>query len=86
MEADAGVLRIGCRDLLFQPRTNRHRTALKDRTLPHYTAGEERFNYISHIAGAVFGVMVLVLCVVYSVRFLDTWAVVGSFSEFSRIS
>lgn len=39
------------------------RTKLKDRILPNYTIGEERFNTISHIVGGGFGVLALVSCV-----------------------
>ena len=40
------------------------RTKLADRKLPDYTLGEEIFNSVSHIVGAVFGIFVLVSCVV----------------------
>jgi len=53
------------------------RTALKDRILPDYTAGEERFNCISHIAGGAFGIAVLVLCVARAATGGSAWAVVG---------
>lgn len=42
------------------------RTRLRDRLLPAYTRGEERFHMISHIVGGGFGVVALVLCVVIS--------------------
>lgn len=54
------------------------RTKLCDRVLPSYTKAEELFNMISHIAGAVLGVVALVLCVVASALKSDPWAVVGS--------
>lgn len=54
------------------------RTKLKDRLLPDYTRGEEIFNMVSHIVGGAFGVVVLVLCVVYSALKGDTWSVVSS--------
>ena len=54
------------------------RTALKDRLLPDYTRGEERFHMISHIVGGGFGVIALTLCVVFSALHGDPWAVVGS--------
>lgn len=38
------------------------RTALKDRALPQYSAGEELMNTITHMIGALLGVAVLVLC------------------------
>ena len=40
------------------------RTKLADRILPIYTKGEEIFNMTSHIVGASFGIVALVLCVV----------------------
>ncbi len=54
------------------------RTKLKERTLPDYTRGEEIFNTVSHIVGGGFGVVALVVCVVYSALFGDAWAVVSS--------
>ena len=39
------------------------RTKLKDRVLPDYTRGEEVFNMVSHIVGAVMGIVMLVMCV-----------------------
>ncbi|MDO4493427.1 MAG: hemolysin III family protein [Clostridia bacterium] len=56
----------------------KQRTPLKQRTLPDYTIGEERMNYISHIAGAAFGVVALILCVVRSALHGTAWDVVGS--------
>ncbi|MBQ3904714.1 MAG: hemolysin III family protein, partial [Eubacterium sp.] len=43
------------------------RTKLADRKLPPYTRGEEIANMSTHIAGGAFGVVVLVLCIVFSV-------------------
>ncbi len=54
------------------------RTKLCDRLLPNYTKGEEIFNTVSHIVGAVFGVVALVLCVVYSALYRNAWSVVSS--------
>ena len=54
------------------------RTALKDRHLPDYTRGEERFHMISHIVGGGFGVIALIACVVLAAVHRDPWAVVGS--------
>ncbi|MBQ6454243.1 MAG: hemolysin III family protein [Coriobacteriales bacterium] len=54
------------------------RTPLRQRVLPDYTTGEERFNSISHLLGAAIGVVVLVACVVRSALHGDAWAVVGS--------
>lgn len=49
-----------------------------ERAMPDYTKGEEVFNMVSHIAGAVFGIVVLVLSVVFSAIKGDAWAVVSS--------
>lgn len=54
------------------------RTKLNDRILPIYTKGEEIFNMTSHIVGAVFGVVALVLCVIFSAIHRDAYAVVSS--------
>lgn len=45
--------------------------------LPSYTLGEELVNSISHGLGAVFGVVALVLCVVFGARNGDAWKVVS---------
>ena len=54
------------------------RTPLKDRTLPNYTKGEEIFNMVTHIFGALFGVAFLVLCIVMSAVHNNTFGVVAS--------
>lgn len=54
------------------------RTKLKDRLLPNYTKGEEWFNAISHMVGATFGIVALVICVVLSAQAGNAWSVVGS--------
>ena len=54
------------------------RTKLNDRILPIYTKGEEIFNMTSHIVGAAFGVVALVLCVIFSAIHRDAYAVVSS--------
>lgn len=51
------------------------RTKLKYRELPDYSKGEEICNMTTHIVGAVFGVVALVLCIVFS---SDVWAIVSS--------
>lgn len=38
------------------------RTKLADRELPVYTKGEEIANMVTHIIGAVMGVVAIVLC------------------------
>lgn len=54
------------------------RTKLADRKLPAYTKGEEIFNMVSHIVGAVFGIVALVLCVIFSAIHHNAYAVVSS--------
>jgi hemolysin III len=46
--------------------------------MPDYTHGEEIFNMISHIIGGALGVVALVLSVVFSALFSNTWAVVSA--------
>ena len=58
--------------------TNSKRIPLRERKLPDYTRGEELFNTVSHIAGAAFGIVALVVCVLISAWHRDAWAVVGS--------
>lgn len=55
-----------------------NRTKLAERTLPDYTTGEEITNMVTHIIGAAFGVVALVLCVVFSAKRGDGYRVVGS--------
>lgn len=54
------------------------RTKLRDRKLPDYTRGEEIANMVTHIIGGVFGIVALVLCVVFSGIRHDAYRVVGS--------
>lgn len=54
------------------------RTKLSDRVLPTYTKGEEIFNMTSHIVGGAFGIIALVLCIVFSAIHKDGYAVVSS--------
>lgn len=54
------------------------RTKLRDRILPEYTKGEEIFNMVTHIVGASFGIVALVLCVVFSAIHKNAYAVVSS--------
>lgn len=42
------------------------RTKLADRKLPNYTKGEEIFNMVSHIVGASFGIVALVLGIIFA--------------------
>ena len=54
------------------------RTPLALRSLPAYTRGEECFNFVSHVAGGGFAVVMLVLCVVRAALQRDPWAVVSA--------
>ena len=54
------------------------RQKLSERTLPDYTKGEEIFNMTSHIAGGALGIVALVLCVVFSAKHHNPYAVVSS--------
>ncbi len=54
------------------------RTKLIDRLLPSYTRGEEWFNSISHMVGGAFGIIALVLSIVWSALFSDGWALASS--------
>lgn len=54
------------------------RTKLVDRILPTYTKGEEIFNMVSHIVGSVFGVVVLVLCIIVSAMHHNVYGVISS--------
>lgn len=53
------------------------RTKLRERKLPVYTNGEEKFNMISHIVGGGFGIVALVLSVVFSAVKGNVWGVVS---------
>lgn len=53
------------------------RTRLRDRLLPDYTRGEERFHMISHIVGGGFGIMALLACVIKAALGGDVYGVVG---------
>ena len=46
--------------------------------MPKYTKGEEIFNMVSHIVGGAFGIVALVLTVVFSSIKGNAWSVVGS--------
>lgn len=54
------------------------RTKLADRVLPDYTKGEQIANMATHIMGAVFGVVALVLCVVFAAKQGDPFRIVSS--------
>ena len=54
------------------------RTKLSDRHLPDYTKGEEIMNMVTHIVGAAFGIVALVLCVVRAAGRGDGYSVAAS--------
>ena len=53
------------------------RTPLNERKLPVYTRGEEIFNMVSHIVGGGFGLLALLLCVIFSAIRRDRFALAG---------
>lgn len=53
------------------------RTKLVDRNLPDYTRGEEIMNMVTHIVGGAFGIIALVLCVVFGALNRNPWSVVS---------
>jgi len=62
------------------------RTKLSDRRLPDYTAGEEIFNMVTHIVGAVVGLVAIVLCVIRSSLEGDAYGIVsGAVFGFSML-
>ena len=54
------------------------RIKLEDRVLPTYTKGEEIFNMTSHIVGAGFAVIALILCVAFSIIRNNTYGLISS--------
>jgi len=54
------------------------RIKLVDRILPTYTKGEEIFNMTSHIVGGVFGIVVIVLCIIMAAVHHNAYGVVAS--------
>lgn len=53
------------------------RTKLADRKLPGYSKGEELANTLTHIVGAAFGLVALVLCIIYPLRNHNYFALTG---------
>lgn len=53
------------------------RTKLADRKLPDYTRGEEIANMATHIVGGAFGIVALVLCVVFAALRRNVWGIAG---------
>ncbi|MCQ2518626.1 MAG: hemolysin III family protein [Lachnospiraceae bacterium] len=54
------------------------RTKLADRPFPDYTKGEEVMNMVTHIVGAAFGVLALVMCILRSCEHGNVWGIVSS--------
>jgi len=54
------------------------RIRLTDRLLPNYTRGEEIFHMVSHITGAVFAFVALLMCVIKAALGGDAWAITTS--------
>lgn len=55
------------------------RTKLADRKLPDYTKGEEKMNMITHIVGGGLGILMAILCVIFSIMGGDAYSIVSSF-------
>ena len=54
------------------------RIKLADRVLPRYTKGEEIFNMTSHIVGAGFGVIALIICLTVAIIHKNTYGAISS--------
>ena len=54
------------------------RTKLAERSLPNYTRGEEIANMVTHIAGGVLGIVVLILCVLRAVQNRNIYGIAAS--------
>lgn len=59
------------------PSKRKARTPLSERKLPDYTLGEEIVNTSSHVAGALFGVLALVSCVLTASARGNIWGIVS---------
>ena len=55
-----------------------NRIKLKDRVLPTYSKGEEIFNMVTHLVGAAFGLVAMVLCIIMAAIHGDAYGVVSS--------
>lgn len=53
------------------------RTKLADRVLPDYSKGQEMANMTTHIVGAAFGIVALILCVIFAAKGGDPYRIVG---------
>jgi len=54
------------------------RTKLADRPLPNYSIGEEAMNTITHAAGALLGILALILCICRASKWGNAWGIVSS--------
>lgn len=54
------------------------RTPLPQRTLPAYSAAEEKFNMASHIVGGGFSILATALCIVFAALRGDAYSVVSA--------
>ena len=50
---------------------------IKNKYMPRYTAGEERFNMISHIVGAGLGFIALIFCVAVAAYHQNSWGILS---------
>lgn len=55
-----------------------NRIKLKDRVLPTYSKGEEIFNMVTHVVGATFGLVALILCIIMAAIHGNAYGVVSS--------
>lgn len=63
------------------------RVPFRERSLPHYTKGEEIFNMVTHIVGGAVGIATLVLCVIIAALKGSTAGVIcGSIFGFSMVT
>ena len=54
------------------------RTRLADRTLPNYSLGEEIMNTLTHGAGALLGIVAMILCILRAADHGNVWGIVSS--------
>ncbi len=54
------------------------RTKLKDRELPNYTRGEEIMNMVTHIVGGGLAIIMLALCMIFSIIKGDMWTIIST--------
>ena len=53
------------------------RTKLADRVLPTYTKGEEIFNSVSHILGALLGIVATILCIIQAASHNNVYGIIS---------